>query len=211
MLLAAYSPSHGASIEINKRIPLASGLGGDSSDAVAVLRGLNMLWKLGLASPELLNLAAGLGSDLPLFVHGGTMLVEGRGEKVTPLPPAPHCSAVLLFPPLPAAENKTARMYGLLQAADYTDGSFTHSLAAAIRHGRGTFGRHLYNAFEPAGLAFFNGLRRYRAAFRVAGARDIHLAGAGPTLYTIVRERARADMVCQRLRECGLDACVAEF
>jgi len=70
----------GATIEVNKRIPLLSGLGGDSSDAAATLRGLNKLWGLGLSQGELLELASQLGSDVAFFLYGGTALVEGRGR-----------------------------------------------------------------------------------------------------------------------------------
>ncbi len=88
----------GAVIEIEKRIPLSSGLGGDSSDAAAVLRGLNLLWNLKLSLRDLISLGAQLGSDVPLFLYGGTVLVEGRGEKVRPLRPMPHMTVVLLSP-----------------------------------------------------------------------------------------------------------------
>ncbi|MFC1981580.1 4-(cytidine 5'-diphospho)-2-C-methyl-D-erythritol kinase [Chloroflexota bacterium] len=82
--------SKGASIEVEKLIPLISGLGGDSSDAAAALRGLNQLWKLGLTQEKLVGLAAQLGSDVAFFLYGGTALAEGRGELVTPLPPPPQ-------------------------------------------------------------------------------------------------------------------------
>jgi len=81
--------SKGALVEVNKRIPLVSGLGGDSSDAAAVLRGLNWLWELNLSRDELLGLARQIGSDVAFFLHGGTALLEGKGELVTPLPPLP--------------------------------------------------------------------------------------------------------------------------
>jgi len=77
----------GACIQVTKRIPQAGGLGGGSSDAAATLVALNRLWGLGLEQQELLNLGTRLGSDVPFFLYGGTALVEGRGEIVTPLPP----------------------------------------------------------------------------------------------------------------------------
>jgi len=80
----------GVMIDIQKRIPLSSGLAGDSSDAAAVLRGLNGLRKTGLSQPKLVELASQLGSDVSFFLVGGTCLMEGRGEKITPLPPMPH-------------------------------------------------------------------------------------------------------------------------
>ncbi len=86
LLREATGCSKGATIEVSKRIPLLSGLGGDSSGAAAVLRGLNQFWGLGLSHEELLKMAWQLGSDVAFFLYGGTALVEGRGEIVTPLP-----------------------------------------------------------------------------------------------------------------------------
>ncbi|MFC2006949.1 4-(cytidine 5'-diphospho)-2-C-methyl-D-erythritol kinase, partial [Chloroflexota bacterium] len=79
--------SQGATVEIRKCIPLLSGLGGDSSDAATVLRGLDQLWGLNLPRRRLVELAQQLGSDVAFFLYGGTALVGGRGERVTPIPP----------------------------------------------------------------------------------------------------------------------------
>ena len=77
----------GARIEITKRIPAGAGLGGGSSDAAAVLNGLNELWDLGLSRQKLCEIAARVGSDVPALVFGGAVLAEGRGEMVRRLPP----------------------------------------------------------------------------------------------------------------------------
>jgi 4-diphosphocytidyl-2-C-methyl-D-erythritol kinase len=76
----------GARIVLEKKIPRTAGLGGGSSDAAAALKGLNRLWGLGLTPEKLAEIAAGIGSDVPFFIYGGTCLVEGRGESITPLP-----------------------------------------------------------------------------------------------------------------------------
>ncbi len=88
----------GAAIRLRKRIPVAAGLGGGSSDAAATLRGLRRLWGLDLDADALRALAAQLGSDVPFFVTGGAALAEGRGERLTPLPPA-QGSVVVMAPP----------------------------------------------------------------------------------------------------------------
>ena len=90
----------GATIELSKKIPLLSGLGGDSSGVAAVLLGLNKLWRLALAPGELARLASQLGSDTPFFLFGGTALLQGKGETVSPLPPLRHMWVVLLIPPV---------------------------------------------------------------------------------------------------------------
>jgi len=79
----------GVKIEIAKNIPSVSGLGGDSSDAAATLLGLNKLWELNLPQSKLLELAVQLGSDVVFFLYGGTVLMAGRGEIITPLPRCP--------------------------------------------------------------------------------------------------------------------------
>jgi 4-diphosphocytidyl-2-C-methyl-D-erythritol kinase len=197
--------TRGALIEVTKRIPISSGLGGDSSDAVAVLRGLNMLWGLKLSLPDLLKIGSQLGSDLPLFLYGGTVLAEGRGERITPVHPMPHMSVVLLSPALPEVEDKTKRMYSRLRATDYSGGEFTQNFlnilasrdksplsgaASGIIY-RGS----LYNVFDKAGPNFFRGLRIFKEKFREAGAQEIHLAGAGPTLFTLVPDEIQANNI----------------
>src|SRR5438105_2529957 len=89
----------GARIELQKNIPLAAGLGGGSSDAAATLSGLVELWGLDLSGEEMRNLAGILGSDVPFFLDGATALVEGRGDRVTPLPAMPPAWAVLVCQP----------------------------------------------------------------------------------------------------------------
>ena len=91
---------------------MAAGLGGGSSDAAAVLIGLDRLWGLGLAREEMLPLAASLGSDVPFFLEGGTAMVSGRGERVRALPPADLRWFVVLspestWPTRPAASIRT--------------------------------------------------------------------------------------------------------
>ena len=77
--------SIGAAIHVTKRIPAGGGLGGGSADAAAVLRALNELWKVGLSREELAEVGAQVGSDVPSLVMGCPVIMEGRGEKVTPL------------------------------------------------------------------------------------------------------------------------------
>jgi 4-diphosphocytidyl-2-C-methyl-D-erythritol kinase len=92
-------PNIGARIRLEKVVPEQAGMGGGSSDAAATLVGLNELWRLGLTLPELLRLAAMLGSDVPFFIRGGTALAEGRGEVVTALEAPAARNLVIVKPP----------------------------------------------------------------------------------------------------------------
>jgi len=201
----------GAVIEIEKRIPLSSGLGGDSSDAAAVLRGLNLLWNLKLSLRDLINLAAQIGSDVPLFLYGGTLLIEGRGEKVRPLRPMPHMTVILLEPPIPGVEDKTRQMYNRLSVRNYTPGKFTGDFINMLEGRADRPGSGLFNVFDEVALQFFPGLKDYRQKFLEAGADDVHLAGSGPTLFTLTRDDIKAYDIHKRLQGMGLKAHLADF
>ena len=182
----------GAEIKIEKRIPLMSGLGGDSSDAAALLRGLNDLWGLGLTDVKLAGLAAKLGSDVAFFLHGGTALATGKGEKITPLPPIAPMWLVLVTPELPVETGKTGRMYASLKPAHFTDGDITANMVDALRQGKPFKPAMLFNTFENIAFADFNIRRIYIEHLMKMGALSVHLAGSGPALFTIFQDNARA-------------------
>jgi 4-diphosphocytidyl-2-C-methyl-D-erythritol kinase len=205
------SSRHGASIEIEKRIPLVSGLGGDSSDAAAVLRGLNLLWNLELSLRDLINIGAQLGSDVPLFLLGGTLLMEGRGEKIRPLPPMPHRSVILLIPKIPRTENKTRQMYTRLTQNDYSLGQATDNFVQALEKGQPPEENDVYNVFDDVGMRFFSRLKDARLKFLEAGANSVHLAGSGPTLFSLIKDNVEANQVHKKLIEMGQETYLADF
>ncbi len=202
--------SKGATIEVNKRIPLVSGLSGDSSGAATTLLGLNELWGLGLSLTELVELASQLGSDVTFFLYGGTALVRGRGEMVTPLPVFPHMWVVLMLTPVPRLQGKTGRLYANLNASHYTEGQITDRLVAWLTEGREATPAGLFNVFDDVAPDSFDGLEQYREQFLKAGAREVHLAGSGPTLFTLVRAQAEAEKIHRRLQQQGLESYLTE-
>ena len=202
--------SKGATIEINKRIPLVSGLGGDSSDAAAILRGLNRLWDLGLPPPELVRLASQLGSDVAFFLYGGMALAKGRGEIVTPLPSLPRKWVVLIDPPVPEITNKTGRLYAAIKSEHYTRGQVTDRLVAVLNSGGEVTPSMLFNVFESVAWDMFDRLGEYREQFLKAGAESVHLAGSGPTLFTPAKDRVQADKIHQNLQQQGVESYLAE-
>jgi 4-diphosphocytidyl-2-C-methyl-D-erythritol kinase len=201
--------SQGAVIEIDKNIPLTAGLGGDSSGAAATLRGLNKLWGLGLSLVELSDLASRLGSDVPFFLYGGTALIEGRGEIVTPLPPPSRMWVILLVPPVPRMPSKTGRLYASLDIRNYTLGQITESLVASLKSGKG-LSMSLFNVFEHVAFDSFPGLEESRQQFLQAGAGEVHLAGSGPSLFTLTDDRPQAEQIYQRLQQEGLESYLTE-
>jgi len=191
-----------ALIRIEKRIPVASGLGGGSSDAAAVLRLLNRLHGLRLSREEMAELAAGVGSDAPFFVYGGTALVKGRGERVTRLPDVPEAWFVLLVPPVSLA-GKTRRMYEALSEDDFGGGLRTKAIGEAIKTGGMIEEGLLFNGFERAADDMFEGLDGYREALLEAGARAVHLAGSGPGLYALAPGEKEAGKMASGVKLLG--------
>jgi 4-diphosphocytidyl-2-C-methyl-D-erythritol kinase len=209
LLKQAEGCAKGATIEITKRIPLSSGLGGDSSDAAAILVGLNQLWQLSLSREELLELASKLGSDVAFFLYGGTALVEGRGEIVTPLPSLPRRWVVLVVPSVPRMKEKTKRLYASLKPAHYTNGQITERLVKALEGG-GFRPSLLFNTFENIAFGQFSGLEVYKEHIKKLGAPNIHLAGSGPTLFTLLEDKAQAEDLYTRYKQQGMEAYLTE-
>ncbi|MFH1421200.1 MAG: 4-(cytidine 5'-diphospho)-2-C-methyl-D-erythritol kinase, partial [Planctomycetota bacterium] len=111
LLRKRYKVNKGATIKLEKRIPIGSGLGGGSSDAAATLLALNKLWTLKLEQKELLSLAAELGSDVPFFILGGVAIGRGRGELLQPVKCNMPLHIVLVFPRIESVTRKVYETY----------------------------------------------------------------------------------------------------
>jgi 4-diphosphocytidyl-2-C-methyl-D-erythritol kinase len=196
----------GAKIKLEKRIPWGAGLGGGSSDAATTLLVLNKLWRLKLTTSDLVELAARLGSDVPFFVYGGTALMEGRGEKVTPLPASVPGWFVLLMPPLPKISRKTQQLYSRLDARHFTGGQCVYRAFKIWPEDRRLSPSILFNVFDKVAFGAFPGLEDYWRRFEGASGTDIHLVGSGPALFAPVDSAAKAEEVYQRLCQQGLEA-----
>jgi 4-diphosphocytidyl-2-C-methyl-D-erythritol kinase len=171
----------GASIQLEKNIPAGMGLGGGSTDAAAVLRGLCTLWRLDLDAAVLNDIAASIGSDVPFFLHGGAALVTGRGECVEPLPDGAPLT-LTLFGSEVEIDDKTRRMYSTLVPADYTDGRHGHVVAESIRRGLPIAETDYYNAFDRHIGTVAEPLARAMALCREAGLAVI-ASGSGPSFF----------------------------
>lgn len=198
--------------DLTKQIPAAAGLGGGSSDAAAALRLASTYWHLDDAE-ALHRAAAVLGSDVPFFLRGGAQLAAGRGDVLTPLPDPPPVSVLLTVPPL-TVPNKTARLYAQLTPAHYSDGGATARLVDRIEHGFAPTADDYMNAFDAVADQVYPWLAEHRRALAsVTGAR-VMLAGAGPSLFSVVgaadaeqHAAARAALLRQRIRSVVVRSC----
>ena len=194
----------GASITLEKHIPVAAGLGGGSSDAAATLMGLNLLWSLAFSKRDLFALAGQLGSDVPFFLYQGTALAEGRGERTTPLPDLSDYWLVIAVPPIIDTDRKTARLYHSLLAEWFTDGRRTAQATQCIKDGLRLEPQDLFNVFEKAAPSVFRGLEEYWRQVEELSRCKFHLAGSGPALFAWFTEEATATEAHIRLRPEGL-------
>jgi 4-diphosphocytidyl-2-C-methyl-D-erythritol kinase len=210
LLQQASGFSQGATIGVSKNVPFSSGLGGDSSDAAAVLSGLNRLWQLGLSLEDLLEMVPRLGSDVAFFLYGGTALVEGRGERVTPLSRLPRRWVVLVVPPFSRIAEKTRRLYATLKPEHYTDGRVTQKFVKVLNEGGELEPSMLFNTFENVAFDFFADLKVYKGHFKKLGAPHVHLAGSGPTLFTLLEDKARAEDLYTRCKDQGMECYLTE-
>lgn len=170
----------GADIELRKVVPIQAGLGGGSSDAATALTALSALWDLHLPPGRLEELGAQLGSDVPFLVQGGTALVEGRGEVVTPLP---DMRPLWLIVAKPAVNVSTAEIFRALAPADFGHDEDTRAVVSAIRRGADLPVEWLSNTLERVAIERYPEIAAVRSTLEHAGASPVRMSGSGPTLY----------------------------
>ena len=183
-------------VRLTKRVPLAAGLGGGSSDGAAVLRAVDRL--CGTADFDPKSEVRGLGSDAPFFLRGGTALASGRGEVIEPGRDVSEMWLVVLVPGYSVRE-KTRLMYARIKPGSFTDGRRSGALFRLIEHRKPIDESLLFNAFDGVAGQVFTGIDAHRRAFESAAGKRVHLAGAGPALFSVHSSRAEAEGTAARL------------
>ncbi|CAM3672332.1 4-(cytidine 5'-diphospho)-2-C-methyl-D-erythritol kinase [Marinicrinis lubricantis] len=193
-----YDVRKGVYIHLNKKIPVAAGLAGGSSDAAAALRGLNRLWKLHIPIEELKKLGEELGSDVPFCVTGGTALAKGRGEVLEPLPAPPQCWVVLAKPPINVS---TAEIYGQLKADSIRSHPDTGKVLEAIRNKDfHMLCDHMGNVLEEVTLDRYPQVQQLKQAMIRMGADGVLMSGSGPTVFGLVSRESKVARIYNGLR-----------
>jgi len=186
----------GVRIGLGKAIPIAAGLGGGSSDAAAVLQGLNDLAGRPLAPKALLRIAAGLGADVPFFLDPRPVLATGIGEILTPLPPLPRTWFVLVNPGFPLSAGW---VYGHVEGALTSRGP-RHKVRRFSRNWS-NIGACLFNDLEAAILPRFPVLVTLKERLIGLGAVGALVSGSGPTVFGVFREEEAARRALASLRK----------
>jgi 4-diphosphocytidyl-2-C-methyl-D-erythritol kinase len=167
-------------LKMQKRIPVGGGLGGGSSDAAAMLHGVNALYALGLDDDELASIASGLGSDVAFLVHGGSAIVEGLGERVERHDDVPDLHAVLAFP---SVACPTGAVYGAFDREAQTarvDAARVRSLARSRPAPHDCF-----NDLAGPACAIAPSLRDDIEELSALAERPAHVSGSGSTIFVL--------------------------
>lgn len=186
LILDQYAVNGGVDIFIEKNIPVGAGLAGGSTDAAAVILGLDRLYDLGLDQKTLLEAGAAIGSDVPFCIAGGTALARGRGEILTPLPSCNRLEIVLVKPDF---ELSTAAVYGALSAKNLELQPNTAAfLEAWEKCDIISIACHMGNVLETVSIKQHPVLDAIKQEMRSQGALGAVMSGSGPTVIGIFRE-----------------------
>lgn len=192
--------NRGVRIEIRKRIPVAAGLGGGSSNAAVTLLGLSKLWGVEIGEPALFGIAAGLGSDVPFFLVGGTALGIGRGEEVYPMQ---QCSWEHILLVNPGFSVSTADAYAGLSRLTRQKGAniipFTFFAAKGIRE----LPHEVRNDLEEAILPVHPEIAEVKRSLLEAGARHALMSGSGATVFGVFDNSETLERAIVALRANG--------
>lgn len=200
----AFSQFGGVDISITKNIPVAAGLAGGSTNAAAVLVGIDLLWNLGLTLVELEELGATLGSDVPFCIAGGTAIATGRGDQLSPLPNLNNLSVVLakhrsLEVSTPWAYKTYRTQYGNSYITDKQSltarAAAVHSgpmVKAILQQSGDVIGQKLHNDLEKVVLPTYPQVSELRSLFGEAGVLGVMMSGSGPTVFALCETHTQA-------------------
>lgn len=194
--------NEGMKIILDKHIPVAAGMAGGSANAAAVLFGMNRMYGLGLSEEELKKRGVGLGADVPYCIMRGTVLAEGIGEKLTPLPPIPKCYVLIAKPPLSASTETVYEKYDDLEEVCHPDidGIIRGLSEADIRLAAASMG----NVLEQVMLKEYPVIGRIKQAMLDAGAMGALMSGSGPTVFGLFDSRSAAKAGARKIKSRSL-------
>lgn len=187
----------GVAVHLQKRIPVSAGMAGGSTDAAAVLRGMNDLFSLELSEQELCGMGVLLGADVPYCIMGGTALAEGIGEKLTALPDAPDCIVLTAKPPIGVS---TKYVYQNLQLAQIERHPDIDGMVDAVRaHSLSGILSRMENVLENVTEKKYPVITRIKSLMEENGAKKALMSGSGPTVFGIYENREKAQKAAERL------------
>ena len=201
LLMDEFQVTEGVEIELQKYIPVAAGMAGGSSDAAAVMVGINRIFHLGLTKKQLMERGVKIGADVPFCIMRGTALAEGIGEVLTPLPAMPHCSLVIAKPKIHVS---TKFVYGNLKANELKEHPDIDGQVQALREGSlEQIVAKMGNVLETVTVPAYPVIDEIKKTMLKNDAMGAMMSGSGPTVFGIFEREERAQEVCRLLKKEG--------
>ncbi len=202
LLMDEFRIEDGISIRLNKHIPVAAGMAGGSSNAAAVLFGMNRIFGLGLTMEELMKRGVTLGADVPYCIMRGTVLAEGIGEVLTPLAPMPKCFVLLAKPPVAVS---TKLVYEKLDSQEIEKHPDIDGIIEGLEEqSLAKITASMGNVLERVTVLEYPVIDKIKNTMKTAGALNAMMSGSGPTVFGIFEDKNRARAAAQKIKETQL-------
>ena len=202
LLTEEFEIGEGVKITLNKHIPVAAGLAGGSSNAAAVLFGMNRMFRLGLTREELMARGVRLGADVPYCIMRGTVLAEGIGEELSVLPAMPKCTVLIAKPPVSVS---TKVVYEALDAKEIVEHPDIDGIIEGLKkHSLKQVAACMGDVLEDVTIPMHPVIDRIKQEMIDAGALNAMMSGSGPTVFGLFESRAAAREAQRRIREKSL-------
>lgn len=197
MLFDEFGIKSGVEITIHKRIPIAGGMAGGSSDCATTLIGINKMFNSGLSKQQLMERGVKLGADVPYCVLGGTAIARGIGEVLTPLPTPPQCHVIIAKPPISVS---TAYVYGHIRPDEITKRPDIEQMTLAIKEqDLNKLSDLLYNVMEEVTVSEYPVIEKLKSIMLENGALNSIMSGSGPTVFGLFDDREKAQAAMKAL------------
>ena len=202
LLMDEFDIKEGVHIQLEKHIPVAAGMAGGSSNAAAVLYGINRMFSLGLSMEELMERGVTLGADVPYCIMRGTVLAEGIGEILTPLPPMPKCYVLIAKPPISVS---TKLVYEKLDSHEIEihpdiDGILEGLKGQDIKKVASSMG----NVLEKVTIEEYPVIEEIKNVMKDEGALNAMMSGSGPTVFGIFDDKNTARAAADKIKKLQL-------
>ena len=198
ILMDEFGITQGLEITIKKRIPIAGGMAGGSSDCAATLKGVNQMFNLGLSKEELMERGVRLGADVPYCILGGTAIARGIGEILTPLPTPPKCHVIIAKPPVSVS---TAFVYGNIRPDKIERRPDIEVMVSAIKtQDLYKLAESLYNVMEDITVPQYPIIQEIKTVMLDNGALNSIMSGSGPTVFGLYDDIEKAEQTVELLK-----------
>ena len=199
LFMDEYKLTGGIEINLKKYIPVAAGMAGGSSDAAAVLYGMNKLYETGLSLEELMKLGVKIGADVPFCIMRGTALAEGIGEKLTKLPAAPNCHVLIAKPPFSVS---TKWVYSNLKVGELKEHPDIDKLIEALSAGNlRNMTQYMGNVLETVTEAEYPQITELKKLMTEEGALCSLMSGSGPTVFGLFEDKNDAERAFKKIQD----------